>query len=117
MDSWYSSMLSGPPPDIHSDFSRLARHLTGNTVGLVLGGGGARGCAHVGMIKAILEAGIPVDSVAGVSIGAFYGALYSQERSLTEVTIKGRKFSHKMSQLWRQVRSSLFWKIYQRTPS
>lgn len=40
-------------PDIHSDFSRLARWLTGTSVGLVLGGGGARGSAHVGMIKAI----------------------------------------------------------------
>lgn len=40
-------------PNIHSDFSRLARWLTGTSVGLVLGGGGARGAAHVGMIKAI----------------------------------------------------------------
>lgn len=40
-------------PNIHSDFSRLARWLTGTSVGLVLGGGGARGSAHIGMIKAI----------------------------------------------------------------
>lgn len=40
-------------PNVHSDFSRLARSLTGTSVGLVLGGGGARGAAHVGMIKAI----------------------------------------------------------------
>lgn len=40
-------------PNIHSDFSRLARWLTGKSVGLVLGGGGARGAAHIGMIKAI----------------------------------------------------------------
>lgn len=40
-------------PNIHSDFSRLARWLTGMSVGLVLGGGGAKGSAHVGMIKAI----------------------------------------------------------------
>lgn len=40
-------------PNVHSDFSRLARWLSGKSVGLVLGGGGARGCAHVGMIKAI----------------------------------------------------------------
>lgn len=38
---------------VHSDFSRLARWLTGTSVGLVLGGGGARGAAHVGMIRAI----------------------------------------------------------------
>lgn len=41
-------------PNMHSDFSRMARWLTGNSVGLVLGGGGARGAAHVGMLKAIL---------------------------------------------------------------
>jgi lysophospholipid hydrolase len=46
-------MLLRAEPNIHSDFSRLARWLTGNSVGLVLGGGGARGAAHVGMIKAI----------------------------------------------------------------
>lgn len=40
-------------PNIHSDFSRLARWLTGTSVGLVLGGGGARGASHVGMVKAI----------------------------------------------------------------
>ena len=38
-------------PDVHSDFSRLARMIRGCSVGLVLGGGGARGCSHVGMIK------------------------------------------------------------------
>ena len=48
----------------------------GTSVGLVLGGGGARGCSHVGMIKAILEAGIPIDRVAGVSIGALMGGAW-----------------------------------------
>jgi hypothetical protein len=41
----------GARPDIHSDLSRLGRRITGTSVGLVLGGGGARGCSHVGMIK------------------------------------------------------------------
>ena len=48
----YTKVLKSEP-NIHSDFSRLARWLTGTSVGLVLGGGGARGAAHVGMIKAI----------------------------------------------------------------
>ena len=39
--------------NVHSDFSRLARVLTGTTIGLVLGGGGARGAAHTGIIKAL----------------------------------------------------------------
>lgn len=41
----------------HSDFARLARRLTGTSVGLALGGGGARGIAHVGAIQAFTEAG------------------------------------------------------------
>ena len=68
-----------------------------------MGGGGARGCSHVGMIKATLEAGIPIDHVAGVSIGALVGGLFATERNLTEVTVKARAFSNKMGQIWRQV--------------
>lgn len=47
------------------------------TVGLVLSGGGAKGIAHAGVIKALEENGIPVDYVAGTSMGAIVGSLYS----------------------------------------
>lgn len=50
---YYNERVFSVEPNIHSDFSRLARVLTGTSVGLVLGGGGARGAAHIGMIKAI----------------------------------------------------------------
>lgn len=46
-------------------------------IGLALGGGGARGCAHLGAIKALEEAGIPIDYIAGTSIGAFVGGIYA----------------------------------------
>lgn len=88
----YSKVLV-TEPNMHSDFSRLARWLTGNSVGLVLGGGGARGAAHVGMLKAIQEAGIPIDMVGGVSIGAFMGALWCSEKNITTVTQKAREWS------------------------
>ncbi|XP_035231521.1 neuropathy target esterase sws-like isoform X2 [Stegodyphus dumicola] len=91
------------PPNIHSDFARLARFLTGTSYGLVLGGGGARGAAHVGMIKALREAGIPIDMVGGVSIGAFMGALWCQENDVTTVTQKAREWSQKMNSYWRQI--------------
>ncbi|CAG0883270.1 unnamed protein product [Darwinula stevensoni] len=91
------------PPDPLSDFSRLARLLTGTSVGLVLGGGGARGAAHVGMIKAIQDAGIPIDMVGGVSIGAFVGALWCMETDITRVTQKAREWSVKMTQRRRQI--------------
>ncbi|XP_059060311.1 neuropathy target esterase sws [Achroia grisella] len=89
--------------NVHSDFSRLARWLTGTSVGLVLGGGGARGAAHVGMIRAIQEAGIPIDMVGGVSIGAFMGALWCMERNITTVTQKAREWSQKMTQWGKQL--------------
>src|SRR5262249_31013437 len=47
------------------DFDRVARLVTGRGVGLVLGGGGARGMAHIGVIKALAEAGIPIDRIGG----------------------------------------------------
>lgn len=60
----------------------MARFLTGTAIGLVLGGGGARGCAHVGMIQAMHEAGIPIDLIGGTSIGAFMGALWADELNI-----------------------------------
>ena len=47
------------------------------TVGLVLSGGGAKGIAHIGVIKALEDNDIPVDYVAGTSMGAIVGSLYS----------------------------------------
>ncbi|MCK5823420.1 MAG: patatin-like phospholipase family protein, partial [Bacteroidales bacterium] len=46
-------------------------------VGLVLSGGGAKGIAHIGVIKALEENGIPIDYVAGTSMGAIIGGLYA----------------------------------------
>lgn len=98
----YSKVLMSEA-SVHSDFSRLARWLTGTSVGLVLGGGGARGAAHVGMVRAIQEAGIPIDMVGGVSIGAFMGALWCMERNITTVTQKAREWSKKMTQWGKQL--------------
>ncbi len=47
------------------------------TLGLALGSGGARGWAHIGVIRALMEADIPVHSIAGASIGAFVGAIHA----------------------------------------
>jgi NTE family protein len=52
------------------DVGRLARLLTRRGVGLVLSGGGARGFAHLGVIRALREARVPIDFVGGSSIGA-----------------------------------------------
>ncbi|XP_056396318.1 LOW QUALITY PROTEIN: patatin-like phospholipase domain-containing protein 7 [Hyla sarda] len=95
--------VSQKPPDRHCDFSRLARVLTGNTIALVLGGGGARGCSQVGIIKALIEAGIPIDLIGGTSIGSFMGALYAEERSFNRVKIRAREWSMDMTSVFKKV--------------
>lgn len=54
-------------------------------VGLALGSGGPRGLAHIGVIKALLENGIPIDYIAGSSIGAIVGGLYAYRGDICEV--------------------------------
>uniref|UniRef100_A0A8C3V219 lysophospholipase n=1 Tax=Catharus ustulatus TaxID=91951 RepID=A0A8C3V219_CATUS len=90
-------------PDRHSDFSRLARVLTGNAIALVLGGGGARGCSQVGIIRALIEAGIPVDMIGGTSIGAFMSALYAEERSYNQMRIKARQWAMVMNSVFKTI--------------
>uniref|UniRef100_A0A8B9TL34 lysophospholipase n=1 Tax=Anas platyrhynchos TaxID=8839 RepID=A0A8B9TL34_ANAPL len=91
------------PPDRHSDFSRLARVLTGNAIAVVLGGGGARGCSQVGVIRALIEAGIPVDMIGGTSIGAFMSALYAEERSYNQMRIKARQWAMVMNSVFKTI--------------
>ncbi|XP_042304293.1 patatin-like phospholipase domain-containing protein 6 isoform X5 [Sceloporus undulatus] len=89
--------------DRHSDFSRLARVLTGNTIALVLGGGGARGCSHIGVIKAMEEAGLPIDLIGGTSIGSFIGALYAEERSAVRTKQRAREWAKSMNSVFATV--------------
>lgn len=51
--------------------------LSAQKVGLVLSGGGAKGCTHIGVIRALEEEGIPIDYVAGTSMGAIVSSLYA----------------------------------------
>ena len=84
-----------------SDFARLARRLCGKSIALVLGGGGARGCAHVGVLRALEERGIPVDLVGGTSIGSFVGGLYAREAGVLQILGRVKKFAGRMASLWR----------------
>lgn len=63
--------------DLKSDFDKLARFLTGKAVCLVLGGGGARGFAHIGVLKAMREAQIPIDYIGGTSMGSMISAFHA----------------------------------------
>ncbi|HBA61899.1 MAG TPA: Patatin [Elusimicrobia bacterium] len=63
----------------------LAKPPARPTVGLALSGGGARGFAHTGVLESLEYAGFPVDYVAGTSMGALIGALYSSGLSVEEI--------------------------------
>jgi NTE family protein len=65
-------------------------------VGLVLSGGGAKGITHIGIIKALEENNIPIDYVAGTSMGAIVGGMYAMGYTVDEMisTIKSNEFKH-----------------------
>jgi NTE family protein len=73
------------------DVARVARLLTGRAVGLVLSGGGARGFAHIGVMRALTEARIAVDAIGATSIGAIIGAGFAAGWSYEEVTERMRR--------------------------
>jgi NTE family protein len=60
--------------DLHADIDRLARLLTAHAVGVVMAGGGARGFAHIGVVKALRASGVPIDLVGGSSMGSIIAA-------------------------------------------
>jgi NTE family protein len=78
--------LRGPP-----DYGRLVRHLTGRAVGLVLSGGGARGFAHLGVVRALREHGVPIDLVGGTSMGGILAAGVASDWSDTELAERFRR--------------------------
>ncbi len=66
-------------------FERLARMLTGRAIGLTLGGGFARGLAHLGVFRAFTDLGVAVDAVGGASMGAMVGALWAMGKDLPTI--------------------------------
>lgn len=62
-----------------------AAHAKEERIGLVLGGGGARGAAHIGVLKVLERERIPVHAIAGTSVGAIIGGLYSAGYSPNEI--------------------------------
>src|ERR1700761_473048 len=72
------------------DIRRLARFISGRAIGLVLAGGGARGFAHIGVMKALLENDVPFDHLGGTSMGAIIAAGVALEWSLDELSARMR---------------------------
>ncbi|MEZ5708987.1 MAG: patatin-like phospholipase family protein [Blastomonas sp.] len=87
-----AAWLAGRDPHLHhhlaldrpSDLAKLARFLTGRAVGLVLAGGGALGCAHLGIVRGLQKADIPIDYIGGTSAGAAMGAAIAQGLGVAE---------------------------------
>jgi NTE family protein len=76
---------------VTSDLVRLARHLSGRAIGVVLSGGGARGFAHLGVLKALGEAGFVPDAIGGTSMGAIIAAGIACEWSADEQASRMRE--------------------------
>ncbi len=88
-----SNWLQGRKSHLHhhlalnneADFARLARFMKGRALGIVMCGGGAFGTAHLGAIKALQEAGIPIDMYGGTSVGAAMAAALATGMTPDEV--------------------------------
>ena len=78
-------------PSWPADHQRLARLIMGQAMGLVLSGGGARGLAHIGVVKALREAGVPLDLVGGTSMGAIVAACLAVEWDDAELAKRLRR--------------------------
>jgi predicted acylesterase/phospholipase RssA len=76
-----------------ADLRRLARRLTGNAVGVVLGGGGARGFVHIGALRALAEAGVEIDAIGGASFGAMIAAAHAVGFSVEDQVELARTFA------------------------
>jgi NTE family protein len=82
------------PPAVHHsrvsvdgafDAGRVARRICGRSVGVAFGGGGARGFAHIGVLRVLAEAGVPIDAVSGTSVGAGVAAGLAKGRGIEEM--------------------------------
>ena len=68
-----------------ADVARMARRLAGTSVGIVLSGGGARAFSHIGVLEELTAAGVTIDRIAGVSMGAVIGALFAMGHDADEM--------------------------------
>ncbi len=85
--------ISGEGSPLGRTACRVTRILRGRSVGVALGGGGAFGYAHIGLLRVMREAGIPVDFVSGTSFGSLVGAQYvaGDMEALDTLITKGKQ--------------------------
>ncbi|MDQ6747956.1 MAG: patatin-like phospholipase domain-containing protein [Candidatus Dormibacteraeota bacterium] len=91
--------VPGPGDPIHSpergarDIDRLARRVVRMSVGLALSSGAAHGLAHIGVLRVLVEHGIPIDMVAGTSMGSLIGAAFVTGSDPAALYTLGREFA------------------------
>ncbi|HSW05949.1 cyclic nucleotide-binding and patatin-like phospholipase domain-containing protein [Aquabacterium sp.] len=78
-------------PSLERDMARLARFLSRTATGLVMAGGGARGLAHLGVVRALQEHGVAIDCVGGTSIGAVMATYVASDRPWEQVMANARR--------------------------
>lgn len=78
-------------PEQPKDIARLARIISRTAIGLVLAGGGAKGFSHLGVYKALQEAGVPIDFIGGTSAGALAGMFIAFDLMPEKAVQIGRK--------------------------
>ena len=83
-------------PELHADMERLSRWMGDAAIGIVLSGGGSRGLAHLGVLKALEDTGIPIDAYGGTSQGAFCAALAAQGLGSVKMTAKAFEYASEM---------------------
>jgi EmrB/QacA subfamily drug resistance transporter len=81
----YETHAWHPDAGLEQDLLRSARRLAGRAVGIVLGGGGARAFAHLGVLEELTAAGVTIDRVGGVSMGSYIGALFASGLGIDEI--------------------------------
>ena len=91
--------LEERPVEVHhvrkgvlKDIQRVVRLMTGQGIALVLGGGGAKGIAHLGVYKAFCELGVPIDRVCGTSLGSIAGAFMAMDMPLDQIIERVNKY-------------------------
>ncbi|KAI3378994.1 hypothetical protein SNEBB_008814 [Seison nebaliae] len=98
------SKIANMEYDRLSDFSRLARLLTGTGIGVALGGGGARGNAHYSLITTLIDFNVPIDMIGGTSMGGYVSALWAMHAPNSKIVLnKARQFARSMNSITNKI--------------
>lgn len=95
---WLSSLTTKRILSIDGDeLARTVRWVTGRAVAVVLSSGGSKTCAHIGVVEALEEAGVPIDAIAGCSGGAAIGAGFLAFADADEVAVRAKELGAVLS--------------------